>query len=139
MGDYEGKSSNELAIERTVLAEQRNDLAENRTLQASERTFVAWIRTGFTLASAGWTLGTLLQDTEESNFALIVGGALILLGILCFVYGWYGFYEIYKYLKKKGVYTGHRDYPFKRNLFVVSLMTVTLILVFVVAFSVLLI
>lgn len=135
---YEGKSSNELAVERTKLAAERNDLAENRTLQASERTFAAWVRTGFTLASAGWTFGKLLQDTGSGDVALLLGGILIVLGILCFVYGWYGFHEIYKYLKKTGVFEDKREYPFKRNLFIVSLMTVTLILVFVFGFTLLL-
>lgn len=138
MKDYNNKTSNELAIERTRLAEIRNDLAENRTLQASERTYAAWVRTGFTLASAGWTFGKLLEDTGSAPMPLVLGGTLILLGILCFVYGWYGFQAIHKYLRKMGVYQGKREYPFTRNLVIISLMTITLILVFVLGFSLLL-
>lgn len=99
MGESEkkSKSSQELAEERTRLAELRNSLAESRTLQAAERTYAAWIRTGFTIAGAGWTLGQALRDSESRNIALLLGGALIVLGLLCFVYGWLGFKAVFDY------------------------------------------
>lgn len=85
------KLSDLLAEERTELAKLRNELAESRTLQAAERTYAAWIRTGFTIAGAGWTLGELLNSSENSTIALLIGGALIILGLMCFVYAWLGF------------------------------------------------
>src|SRR5690625_4922774 len=94
------KSNEELAQDRTKLARTRNSLAQNRTLQAAERTYAAWIRTGFTLAGAGWTLGQALQSSEGRNFVMVLGGALIILGLMCFVYAWFGFKAVFEYLKR---------------------------------------
>lgn len=129
------KSSQELAEERTKLAKLRNDLAENRTLQAAERTYAAWIRTGFTIAGAGWTLSQLLNDTENRMIALLIGGALIFLGLVCFVYAWIGFKSVYDYLKKTFIGESDKKYPFTMNLLTVTVMSVVLFIVFVVAFA----
>lgn len=140
MNDTEkkAKTSDQLAQERTKLAELRNDLAENRTLQAAERTYAAWIRTGFTIASAGWTLGQLLNDSESKNLALFIGGTLILLGMMCFVYAWFGFKAVYDYLKKISIGESNKGYPVVMNLLTVTIMSVVLFIVFVVAFAFLL-
>lgn len=132
------KSSNELADQRTKLAKLRNDLAENRTLQAAERTYAAWIRTGFTIAGAGWTLGELLRDTENRDIALLLGGALIVLGLLCFVYAWFGFKAVFDYLKKTSVTDRDKDYPFTMNIVTVTLLSAVLFIIFVAAFAMLL-
>lgn len=132
------KSNQQLAEERTTLAKLRNDLAENRTLQAAERTYAAWIRTGFTIAGAGWTLGQLLNDTENRTLALSIGGALILLGLMCFVYAWIGFKSVYDYLKNTSIGERSKEYPYTINLLTVTVMSVVLFIVFVIAFAFLL-
>lgn len=136
--DKQSKSSNQLAEERTKLAELRNDLAESRTLQAAERTYAAWIRTGFTIAGAGWTLGQVLNDSENRNIALLIGGALIVLGLMCFVYAWIGFKSVYDHLKEISIKEGDEEYPTAMNLITVTIMSVVLFIIFVVAFSFLL-
>lgn len=133
----EKKLSDQLAEERTKLARLRNDLAENRTLQAAERTYAAWIRTGFTIAGAGWTLGQLLTDSENRNIALLIGGALIILGLMCFAYAWFGFKSVYDYLKKTSIGESGKEYPFTMNLLTVTTLSVVLFIIFVVAFALL--
>lgn len=132
------KSSNKLAEERTHLAQLRNELAQNRTLQAAERTYAAWIRTGFTIAGAGWTLGQLLQDSENRNIALTLGGSLIILGLLCFVYGWISYKAIFDYVKETDQGDKEKSYPTIMNLITVTALSGMLLLIFIVAFALLL-
>lgn len=132
------KSSDELARDRTELAELRSDLARNRTLQAAERTYAAWVRTGFTFAGAGWTLAQALQNSESNHMALLIGGALIVLGLLSFVYAWFGFKSVYDYLKKTMDEEDASEYPFTMNLTTVSIISAVLFVIFVVAFWMLL-
>lgn len=134
----EQRSSNELAEERTRLAKLRNDLAENRTLLAAERTYMAWIRTGFSIAGVGWTFSQLLQDSENFQIALYIGGTLIVLGLMCFVYAWLGYKSVYDYIKKSFLDNDMKNYPFKMNLVTVSVLSVVLFIVFLVGFGMLL-
>ncbi|MER2064241.1 MAG: DUF202 domain-containing protein [Alkalibacterium sp.] len=138
MSDEKEKSlSDQLAEQRTELAQMRNFLAESRTLQAAERTYAAWVRTGFTIAGAGWTLGSLLQDSENRTVALLLGGALIILGLLSFVYAWFGFKAVFDYLKEH--YNGtEKDYPFTMNLTTVTIISVMLFVIFVIGYGMLL-
>jgi len=128
----------ELAKDRTEIAHQRNDMAENRTLQAAQRTYAAWVRTGFTIAGAGWTLGQALQGTEGRNMALLLGGALIILGLMCFIFGWIGFRSVYNYLRKAFEDAEEKKYPFKTNFAVVSILSIALVVVFIFGFGILL-
>ncbi|MFO8069505.1 MAG: DUF202 domain-containing protein [Alkalibacterium sp.] len=137
MGDSDNKLSDELARNRTELAKLRNDLAESRTLQAAERTYAAWIRTGFTIAGAGWTLVSVLQGSDNRLAILFVGGALIVLGLLCFVYAWIGFKSVYDFLKENSR-SAHRNYPFKMNLITVTILSTLLFIIFVVGYGLLL-
>ena len=132
------KSSEELAVDRTELAELRSDLAQNRTLQAGERTYAAWIRTGFTIAGAGWTLAQALSRSESNEVALMIGGALIALGILCFIYAWFGFKSVVDFLKDSFREIDDKDIPFTMNLATVSILSVVLVVIFVFAFGMLL-
>lgn len=134
----EQRSSNELAEERTRLAKLRNDLAENRTLLAAERTYMAWIRTGFSIAGVGWTFSQLLRDSENFQVALYIGGTLIVLGLMCFVYAWLGYKSVYDYIKKSFLDNDMKNYPFKMNLVTVSVLSVVLFIVFLVGFGMLL-
>src|SRR5690625_5080325 len=110
------KSNEELAQERTRLAELRSDLARNRTLQAAKRTYAAWIRTGFAIAGAGWTLGQALQNTENRTIALLLGGTLIILGLMCFIYAWLGFKSVFDYIMENIDEDDIEEYPLTMNL-----------------------
>lgn len=132
------KSNEELARIRTDLAELRSDLAQNRTLQAAERTYAAWIRTGFTIASAGWAFAQALQSTNSKEVSFLIGGTLITLGILCFVYAWLGFKSVFDFLKKNLERKDADDYPFTMNLVTVTILSVALIIIFVIGFWMLL-
>jgi len=127
----------EIAEDRTELAQLRNELAENRTLQAAERTYAAWVRTGFTIAGAGWTLAQALQSDQGRNLALLLGGTLIILGLMCFVYAWLGFKSVYDYLQAT-FDDEDNTYPFTMNLTTVTILSVVLFVVFVIAFATLL-
>lgn len=131
------KNNEELAQNRTDLAQVRNDLAQNRTLQAAQRTYAAWIRTGFTIAGAGWTLGQALQNSEGRNMALLLGGALIILGLMCFIFAWFGFKGVYDYLKTTFEDNEDKDYPFTTNFTVVTILSIALVVIFVFGFGML--
>lgn len=140
MSDSEknSKSSQQLAEERTELAALRNELAESRTLQAAERTYAAWVRTGFTIAGAGWTLGQALRNSENRTVALILGGALIVLGLLCFVFAWIDFKAVFDYIKRASESPDEKKYPFTMNLITVTILSASLCVIFVAAFAMLL-
>lgn len=136
--DNQTQSNNELAELRTDLAEMRNTMAESRTLLAAERTYAAWVRTGFTIAGAGWTLGTALRDSADATAGLILGGILIFLGLLSFIYAWIAFKAVYDYLKKHVADDSGMNYPSTLNLTTVTMTSVLLILVFSAGFGLLL-
>lgn len=127
-------TNNELAESRTHLAKERNSLAESRTLQAAERTYVAWVRTGFTIAGAGWTMGTALRNTEGSTLGLFIGGILMFLGMISFIYAWISYKAIYDYLKGDLADAVERNYPSNLNLITVTITSTTLVLVFIIGF-----
>lgn len=133
----ESKSSEELARNRTDLAHLRSELAQSRTLQAAERTYASWVRTGFTIAGAGWTLGQALRNSEGRNMSLLLGGALIILGLMCFIYAWLGFKRVYDYLKYTFGDENEKD-PFTMNLITVTILSATLFGIFVLGFGMLL-
>lgn len=136
--NYEQLNTNELAVERTRLAKLRNDLAENRTLQAAERTYMAWIRTGFSIAGVGWTFSQLLRDSENFQVALFIGGTLIVLGLMCFIYAWIGYKSVFDYIKNSFVDNEMKNYLFRMNLLTVSILLIVLFIVFVAGFGMLL-
>ncbi|MBG9982483.1 DUF202 domain-containing protein [Aerococcaceae bacterium DSM 111020] len=133
---WEDMNNDKLAQMRTYYAEVRSDLARNRTIQAAERTYAAWVRTGFSMAGVGWTFGTLLQDTNKETLALILGGGLIILGIICFIYGWIGFRRVYKYLE-----TFLEDDPTEvdflsdLNMITVSILTISLVVISILGYG----
>jgi putative membrane protein len=85
--DAPPKTSNELALERTTLADERTDLAVIRTLQALDRTLMAWVRTATSLISFGFTIYKVFQQLAQSTSApphrLLEprGVALVLMGL----------------------------------------------------------
>jgi len=72
-----GMTSNDLAFERTVLA-------ENRTL-------MAWVRTAVSMISFGFTIYKFFHETEGISHKLLtprlVGMAMITIGMLCLIWG----------------------------------------------------
>ena len=58
--DAGGKTSNELAEERTTLA-------VDRTLMAADRSLMAWIRTALSMISFGFTIYKLMQGLVASG------------------------------------------------------------------------
>lgn len=136
--DDQSQSKNELAELRTRLAEMRNTMAESRTLLAAERTYAAWIRTGFTIAGAGWTLGTALRNSADATAGLVLGGTLILLGMLAFIYAWIAFKAVYDYLQEYVSDDTEMNYPSKLNLTTVTITSVVLVVVFAAGFGLLL-
>ena len=65
--DAPPKTSNELALERTTLADDRTDLAVERTLMALDRTLMAWVRTATSLISFGFTIYKIFQQMAVST------------------------------------------------------------------------
>lgn len=57
------KTSDELALERTLMA-------ADRTLMAADRSLMAWIRTALSMISFGFTIYKLLQGFEEAGTQL---------------------------------------------------------------------
>jgi len=73
------RTSDELALARTVMA-------ANRTLMAADRTLMAWVRTALSMVSFGFTIYKILQGLAESGTALGVATqprfvALFLIGL----------------------------------------------------------
>lgn len=135
--DVENLSLNELlASERTNLANKRNILALKRNLQAAERTYSAWVRTGFSIVSAGVAFAGLLNQTVAVTFSNLVGSLLIIVGLLAFVYGWYGYYKTYKWLNRIATHEQGDGVPDKTDLVTVSIITIMLLITSVTAFVV---
>lgn len=116
-------------------ADTRTVLAQVRTIQAAERTFAAWIRTGFSMASAGWALIQVLYNFYDSMISVAIGGGLILLGIICFFYGWYSFRAVYAYTNTLINEIHQLDAPeLGFTMMMVSFITFFLAFLFVIAF-----
>lgn len=94
--DSDGKTSTQLAGQRTDLAGQRTDLAgdrtrwaADRTLWAADRTFIAWLRTAISMIGFGIGLGKTGDALESQGIVLdsfsglqFTGLGFIVLGIL---------------------------------------------------------
>lgn len=61
-----GKSGNDLAEMRTVMAARR-------TLMAADRTLMAWVRTGLSMISFGFTIYKILDGLQQSAPAAMAG------------------------------------------------------------------
>lgn len=116
-----------LASERTNLANNRNIYALKRTLQAAERTYVAWLRTGFSIVSAGVAYSGYLSQSNENEFSTIIGGIVITAGLMAFIYGWFQYFETYKWLRKIATKEQKEGAPIKTDLAVVTILTLMLL------------
>ena len=66
----------DLAAERNVLAQTRTDLARERTRAAQERTLMAWIRTSLSMVSFGFGIDrffSYLNKTSPGDFLELLG------------------------------------------------------------------
>lgn len=68
-----GKSSDELA-------EDRTDLAEDRTVQATERTFAGWMRTAFAAIGIGLAFRAVFGDFEPPWLAKAIATLFVVMG-----------------------------------------------------------
>lgn len=125
-----------LASERTSLANKRNVLALKRNLQAAERTYSAWVRTGFSIVSAGVAFAGWLRETDAVMFSNIVGSLLILVGVMSFMYAWYGYYDTYKWLNLMATTEQEEGIPETGELTVITIITIMLLIISVSAFVV---
>lgn len=107
-----------LAIERTDLAEHRNSYAIKRTMMAAERT-------GFSVASAGVAIAGLLAGQE---FAFIVGGLLLAIGLFAFIFGWSSYYRTFRILKDR---TTRNSSPSRYEVINFILVTLNTVLLFI--------
>lgn len=121
-----------LAIERTDLAQRRNSYALKRTMMAAERTYAAWVRTGFSVASAGVAIAELLAGKE---FAFIVGGLLLSIGLFAFVFGWTSYYRTFKLLKNETQKDSSSSRYERINFLLVTLNTILLFIACLVAYG----
>lgn len=124
-----------LASERTNLANKRNVYALKRTLQAAERTYSAWLRTGFSIVSAGVAFAGLLGQTSADVFSTVIGGLLISVGLMAFIYAWFQYFETYKWLRKIATKEQQDGAPVKTDLAIITIITIMLLGTSVTAFA----
>lgn len=62
------------------LAEQRTDLAEDRNIMAMERTFAGWMRTAFAAIGIGLAFRAVFGEFDPPWLARAIATAFILLG-----------------------------------------------------------
>jgi putative membrane protein len=55
-------SAQQLASERTIMANARTDLAATRTLMSADRTLMAWVRTSLSLLGFAFTIYRILEE-----------------------------------------------------------------------------
>lgn len=99
-----GKTTNELASERT-------DLALERTRMAAERTLMAWVRTSVSLTGFGFTIYKFLQYLREAEHVTVgrpnsprnLGLALIGLGTLGLIAAMLQHHALMKRLGQQGL------------------------------------
>jgi putative membrane protein len=88
----DGRSSNDLAEDRTLLAVER-------TLMAADRSLMAWIRTALSMMSFGFTIYKLLQGFEAGG-QLTVGLFLTSMGTFATVAGILEYWNAFKGLRR---------------------------------------
>ncbi len=84
-----GKTTTELAGDRTQLAGDRTRWAADRTLWAADRTLIAWLRTAISMIGFGIGIGKAGDVLVDSGYDVdsyrglqIIGAAFIALGVL---------------------------------------------------------
>lgn len=81
-----------------------NDLAFERTLLAENRTLMAWIRTAISLISFGFTIYKFFQETRGASHHFFsprrVGMVMIIFGLLALIWGLMDHRDMLKKLRK---------------------------------------
>jgi len=84
-----------------------DELALQRTVMASERTFMAWTRTAISMISFGFAIPKILEYTQESQHKFlaetvpkIIGVALIFLGVFIMVVSAYQHGKLVRNMRK---------------------------------------
>ncbi len=113
-------SSNHLAAVRTAMA-------RSRTFMAAERTFSAWIRTGFAIAGAGATIGTALKNSDSRELSWTIGAALIVVGMLAFLYAWRSYKNVYDFIRHRYELMDVDTQSFQFNLITITVITIILL------------
>lgn len=116
-----------LSSERTNLADKRNVLALKRNAQSGERTYSAWVRTGFSIVSAGVAFSGWLSKSDAHILSNIIGSILVTVGLVSFLYAWYGYYKTYNWLKLIATEEQKEGIPQKLDLIVISIVTIMLL------------
>lgn len=95
---------NDLAYERTEMAEnrtaqaaERTEWAQHRTLLANERNFSAWIRTSLAAIGVGLAAATFIDTEGAKPLTVLLGVILVLIG------AGVGVMAIWRYKKISGV------------------------------------
>jgi putative membrane protein len=94
----EGKNTNEKSVLNS------NDLAFERTLLAENRTLMAWVRTAISLISFGFTIYKFFQETGGPTHHFFtprkVGMIMIIFGLLALIWGLMDHRDTLKKLRK---------------------------------------
>jgi putative membrane protein len=101
-----------------------DELAMQRTVMASERTFMAWTRTALSLISFGFTIPKILEYTEGPKLRLlgnagprILGTTLIALGVFTLAVS---SFEHWHHLRRMKI-THHMEFRTSRLSYVVAI------------------
>ena len=91
--------------EQLPLAQRRTNLATERTRLANERTFLSWVRTGLACVGGGVAVVRILTFFHPTHhfLAKIAGLALIVVGMVIFLFAFLDYRESYLKLDLKGV------------------------------------
>lgn len=92
------------------------------------------------MAGAGWTIVQLLQNTDERILAFFLGGGLISLGNLCFIYGYMTFRETHTYVYKNELFSESKKLYRDDELFTLKtrtalVLSVSLTAIFILAYG----
>lgn len=109
------------------LAAVRTAMARSRTFMAAERTFSAWIRTGFAIAGAGATIGTALKNSDSPELSWTIGAALIVVGMLTFLYAWRSYKNVYDFIRHRYELMDVDTQSFQFNLITITVITIILL------------
>ncbi len=96
MDNYEDKSRQELALQRT-------DWAAQRTLLANERNFSAWMRTGLAALATGLGIGKLLGSMGAPTLTRLIGVSCIMVSAVVFVLALWRYKKVYDALNREGI------------------------------------
>lgn len=91
--------------------DEEDDKSKIKDYLANERTFLAWARTGLATFALGCAIGKFggkgnttspsLMNPKAEKKPLVAGLILVIIGVLCVIYGTWRFFRTYRQLKRK--------------------------------------